>query len=222
MNRICVFVGHYGSGKTENALRYAFELKKEHDNVAICDLDIVNPYFRTHDAAKALTDAGIRVIANEYANTNLDLPTVPSDVLSVFSNPDCHAVLDVGGDDDGAICLGQYYPYFAQIGYDMFLVFNLLRPDTAEPEQVLEMVRRIEAVSRLKVTGLINNTNLSYLTEEKHITQTYQTALKCAEVCGIPLIATAVAEKFVPSLPEGLGTIWPLDLRLDFPFDPNA
>ena len=69
--RILLLSGHYGSGKTNIAVNMAFDLKKQHNNVAIADLDIVNPYFRTKDSNDELNEAGIRLICSEYANTNV-------------------------------------------------------------------------------------------------------------------------------------------------------
>ena len=45
--RVTLILGHYGSGKTNIAVNLALALKKTKENVAIADLDIVNPYFRT-------------------------------------------------------------------------------------------------------------------------------------------------------------------------------
>ena len=50
MRRVTLFCGHYGSGKTNIAVNVALRLKETHDKVAIIDLDIVNPYFRTKDS----------------------------------------------------------------------------------------------------------------------------------------------------------------------------
>ena len=41
--RLTLFAGHYGSGKTNVALNMAYELAERDGNVAIADLDIVNP-----------------------------------------------------------------------------------------------------------------------------------------------------------------------------------
>ena len=49
--RITIISGHYGSGKTNIAVNMAYDLKKQKENTAIADLDIVNPYFRTLDSA---------------------------------------------------------------------------------------------------------------------------------------------------------------------------
>ena len=52
--RIRIFIGHYGSGKTEFAVNYAMALSKLTSNVSLCDLDIVNPYFRSREKAVLL------------------------------------------------------------------------------------------------------------------------------------------------------------------------
>ena len=49
-----IVTGHYGSGKTEFAINLSMKLKNEGKKVSVCDLDIVNPYFRTNDAKEFL------------------------------------------------------------------------------------------------------------------------------------------------------------------------
>ena len=123
-NRIHIFTGHFGSGKTEVALNFALQEKKKGEDVVIVDLDIVNPYFRTNDARNVLMKNGIKVVANNYASSNVDMPTMPLDILSVFSNDNSVVVFDVGGDDDGALALGQYKQYFDKYGYEMHFIVN--------------------------------------------------------------------------------------------------
>ncbi|MBQ8301850.1 MAG: P-loop NTPase [Clostridia bacterium] len=103
--RIHIFSGHFGSGKTEVALNFAMKLKEKGEKVTIVDLDIVNPYFRTNDAREILNKNGIKLIANDFASTNLDMPTVPLNLLSVFDDKESVVIFDVGGDDDGAFAL---------------------------------------------------------------------------------------------------------------------
>ena len=37
-------------------------------------MDVVNPYFRSSDYADILTDAGVRVLGPNFANSNLHSP----------------------------------------------------------------------------------------------------------------------------------------------------
>ena len=59
MKRLTLFLGHYGSGKTNLAVNWAMKAAEEGKKVEIADLDIVNPYFRTKDSQKELEAAGV-------------------------------------------------------------------------------------------------------------------------------------------------------------------
>lgn len=187
MKKITVVTGHFGSGKTEFSINYAMHLKKTQDKVTIVDMDTVNPYFRTKDAQDALEKAGIRVIAPEFANTNVDIISMPGEVLSVFDEPDRVAVLDIGGDDEGAIVLGTYHQQILQSGYEMFFVFNAKRPDTAELTGALELFHAIEQTSRLSFTGIINNTNLMGETSAEILWEGQKKAEELARAVGVPV-----------------------------------
>ena len=67
--RVNIFMGHYGSGKTFISVNFAEVLKVLGKSVAVYDLDIVNPYFRTVDARKRLLDKGIELIASSFARS---------------------------------------------------------------------------------------------------------------------------------------------------------
>ena len=94
--RITVFAGHYGSGKTNIAVNYALELRKVKERVAIADLDIVNPYFRTKDSASVLEEKGILLISSPYANTNVDVPALPAETYRIIDEKELYSVIDVG------------------------------------------------------------------------------------------------------------------------------
>ena len=61
--RVTVFVGHFGSGKTEIALNAALELGASSAPLAFADLDVVKPYFRSRSARAILEAAGIELLA---------------------------------------------------------------------------------------------------------------------------------------------------------------
>lgn len=177
MARIRIFTGHFGSGKTEVALNYALQLAQENEQhreeegkqVCLVDLDVVNPYFCSRDAAQLLQQHGIRLISARPSLSNAELSVISPEVMAIFNNPGYDVVLDVGGDDIGAIALGQFNRYFRAEPYDMYFLINTKRPLTAEREGVITYLRSIEAASRLKVTHLIANTNLSYETTPEDI-----------------------------------------------------
>lgn len=182
---IYVITGHYGSGKTEFAVNLAKKLK----NPVIVDMDIVNPYFRTVDAKAMLEAQGVKVIAPEFANTNVDVPSLPPDIFGALQG-DNDVILDVGGDDDGAIVLGQYNKYF-QNGYEMYFVMNFCRPMTSDAEGVCEILRDIEYASRIKVTGLVNNTNVRGDTTPQLLQDSIAKAEEVSKAVNVPIIAVS-------------------------------
>lgn len=223
MKRINIVTGHYGSGKTEFAINYALRLQESFGSATICDMDIVNPYFRTHDATGFLSGSGVKVIAPEYAGTNLDLPSLPSDIISVFADRYAPAVLDVGGDEEGAVALGQYYPYLKDEDYDMFLVVNAKRPDTSDADDIMRLADEIQLASRCRITALVNNTNLAYLSSADDFKGSFELLDEVSARLGVPV-------KYISGTPEILAKIgeetdiakFPMKLFMQLPFDALA
>lgn len=217
--KIQIFSGHFGSGKTEVALNFAMNQKKLGKKVTIVDFDIVNPYFRTNDAKNVLTENGIKLIANDYASTNLDMPTVPLNILSVFEE-DSVVIFDVGGDDDGALALGQYKQYFDKYGYEMHLVVNTKRPLTESCEDLLEIAKRIEKASRLTFTDIYNNTNLSVLTDENTLFSDYGEIEKLSQKMGIIIKKNCGIEAALGNVPEKLkDTVFKMNIFIPKPWE---
>lgn len=159
--RITVVCGHYGSGKTNLSVNLALESAAGGGKTALADLDLVNPYFRTADFAPLLAQRGVELIAPRFANSNLDIPCLPPRLASAIGEPGTRLIIDVGGDDDGATALGGYAPRLTQTGYEMLYVINRSRYLEDDPEEELGLMEAVESCSRLKVTGLVNNTNLA-------------------------------------------------------------
>ena len=218
-NRVKIFTGHYGSGKTEISINYAIKLKQQFDKVAIVDLDIVNPYFRTKDAQKTLEAHGIRVIAPVFANTNVEIPILPPDIISLFQDPQLQVVFDVGGDETGATVLGTYNQYFLKESYDMYFVVNTRRPLTQTTENIIQMLRNIEMKSRLKVNGLVNNTNLSTESTLEILLEGAKTLEEVAETTGIQLKLVTGKSDILEELPKKYEEFsFPLNLYLQLPW----
>lgn len=208
--RITLFCGHYGSGKTNIALNYAFYLKNAGYDVVVADLDIVNPYFRTKDSENELREAGIGVISQQFANSNVDLPALPSEIYSIVQNRSRHAVIDVGGDDRGAYALGRLVPdIIAEDDYVMLDVVNFRRPLTGSAADALTVMKEIEAACGLRFGGIVNNSNLGAESTPEVLTATYGEAEELSEMSGVPLFMNCAEKKVA----EELGNVFPLTLQ---------
>ena len=196
MKRITLFAGHYGSGKTNIAVSYAKHIKKQGYNTTIVDLDIVNPYFRTKDSENELSELGIKLVSSEYANTNLDAPALPKEIYPAICNKDSHVVIDVGGDDSGAVALGRYTPdILEENNFDMFFVANCYRPLTKTPEDALCIMREIENASHLPFTGIVNNSNIGDFTTSEDIKKSKDFIEKLSKLSGLGGVMTTVTDK---------------------------
>ena len=193
--RINIFCGHYGSGKTNIAVNFALRLRKTHDRVSIIDLDIVNPYFRTKDSQQELGAAGVELISSDYAGSNLDIPALPAAMMRPLAEQDTQVVMDIGGDDQGAVALGRFADQLNDAGdFDMFFVLNLYRPLTQSAEDALEVMRDIEQACALRFTGIVHNSNLGALTTLQDVLNKQTEAQKLCALSGLPLVMTTVRE----------------------------
>ena len=211
--RVTLLAGHYGSGKTNLAVNLALEMAKKYPMV-IGDLDIVNPYYRTKDSKEVLEKAGIDLIASPYANTNLDIPAIPAEFYRITNDKSVHAILDIGGDDQGAVALGRYVPALLEENdFDMLFVANFRRPLTPTAEDALEVMREIEAACGLKFTGIINNTNLGNDTTAETILDSMGECEKLSRLSNLPILRTGVIEKLAEELAGKVPEILPLKLQ---------
>ncbi len=212
--RIILFAGHYGSGKTNIAVNFAIKLEEEGFPVLIADLDIVNPYFRTKDSEKELAEKGIELICSEFANTNLDIPSLPKNMYRVVNDKRFRAVMDIGGDDAGAIALGRFAPFICEENdYEMIFVANFFRPLTRKAEEAYEVMKEIEAASSLKFTAIVNNSNLGEATGEDDVISTFSETEKLSGLCGLPVMFTSCEKNLYEQLKKTGKEIFPLELQ---------
>jgi len=219
MSRITVYLGHYGSGKTEICLNAALRLARESVPVTLVDLDIVNPYFRSGEQRERLEAAGVELVTPTFEGTTVDVPALPARVQSVFADAARRALFDVGGDPTGAAALGRYKPWLERDDVETLCVVNTRRPFTGTARAVADMVRRLEERSRLRVAGLVCNTNLARestapaLEEGLRVVEEAACSLciPVASVCGLPHVLDALPK---PVRDRYSGRLTPLTLYM--------
>ena len=204
---VAIVVGHYGVGKTNLALNLALDAASRGRRTVLCDLDVVNPYFRSSDYTKLLEKAGVHVVAPVFAGTTLDTPSISGEVATAIEwaqQPADDAavegagagrrllVIDAGGDDVGATVLGRFAGSIRQAPYTMLYTVNERRNLTQRPEEAVEVLREIEATSRLAATAIANNTNLKQETDPEVVSAGVAFAKETARLSGLPLAFTAV------------------------------
>lgn len=212
--RITIVCGHYGSGKTNVALNMAYEQKESGKDVSIADLDIVNPYFRTKDSIDELNRRGINLICSDYAGTNLDIPALPDEMYSITDNKHKSFVLDIGGDDRGALALGRLAPaIIKENNYSMIAIINMYRPLTRDTDSTVEVLREIEYAGGINFTAIINNSNLGVDTTAQDVIASLPYAEKISKAMNLPVIATSVNEKLKDELSGKISNLYTMNLQ---------
>lgn len=193
MKKINIVTGHYGSGKTNFSANLAVRLAESGEKVTVVDLDIVNPYFRSADFGELFGSKNIGLVAPMYANSNLDIPAISFDLERIASE-NGYLIIDVGGDDAGAIALGRYQKAFSAFAGDLAMLYavNCRRFLTSTAEEALSLMYEIEAAAGMKHTAIVNNTNLLYETTAEVLENSQKFAEEIAEKAGLPIEYTCV------------------------------
>jgi len=187
--RIIAVVGGFGSGKTEVAVNLTkYLVATRQSRPTIVDLDLVNPYFRSREVIEEMEALGIRVIVPRGGRFYADLPILLPEVRGAVEKSDGIVVLDVGGDAQGARALGSISTAFPANRYDMWMVLNSRRPQTADVEAAVKTMARIETVAKLNFTGLIANSHMIDETDLEVLREGYRLAREVGDAAKLPLV----------------------------------
>ena len=212
-----VLVGHFGSGKTELSLALARKLNQTGSTgVALVDLDVVNPYFRSSQQRELLTAEGIDVIMPSFAHSTVDVPALSANVHTVFESGRYeHVVIDVGGDAAGATALGQYHPLIQPVRDQMKVLYvvNPLRPLSANAADITALIARIEARARIHPDFLVNNANLQRQTTAQQLIDAQALLKRVSEQISVPIGMVAGYGRLYDELPEDMRALY-------FPIEP--
>ena len=204
MRRVTALIGPYGSGKTELAIAMAIHAMQAatsggpFQHVALADLDVLKPYFRSREAGDRLTPMGIRLLAPEGALANSDLPILTPEIRGSLQRADMQLVLDVGGDPVGARALGSLSDVVAASEYDLLLVLNRYRPFMDSVDSVVAQARNIAAASLLTITGLVSNTHILDDTTAQDVEWGLDLAREVSSALSVPIRLLAVPRALAP------------------------
>ena len=221
MRRMIVIAGHYGSGKTELAVSLAMRLAGERERVwprlAVVDLDVANPYFRSRERRELMAARGISVYADAFGAGELtaELPALTAALRAPLEDAGCQTIIDLGGNDAGARVLRQFAKYFSGEEHELWAVVNFRRYETRDEKTAREHVEAIERELSMGVTGLVNNTHLLRETTPEIIAEGYEKASALACEMQKPLLFTCYpAGVIAPEALGGLGPLMPLGLYM--------
>lgn len=214
-NNILIICGPCGTGKTNVAINIALNLKRKGKNVTFIDLDLINPYFKSSSYGKSFKEVGIDIIPPSFAGSNLDIPVIPPDIYSIFNNPDKDFIIDVGGNDTGARVLGRFAKELTKNGYDMFFVVNKYCASSNNIDDLSNMILRIQRVSRLNISGIINNSNLAKSTKDSDIIDSVPFVQELSNRVSLPITMTTALTSFIPSLRNKVNNLYPIDVYID-------
>jgi len=204
MKKFNVFLGNYGSGKTELSLNTAINAAKSGLKTMLLDMDIVNPYFRSSEHEAFLKELGVIVVKPVFANTMVDVPSLSPEIYTPFdADIDC-AVFDAGGDPVGAAALGMLSEKFAanDAETEFFYVINARRPLQEDDYSIEDMLRQIEGRAGHRITALVNNTNLARETSAEDVRYGIERVKAVSERTGIPIAFTSVMRELASEFPD--------------------
>lgn len=193
MKKVYVMIGNYGSGKTELALNFAIEAAK-HGRTELLDLDMVNTYFRLTEHGRMTRMKEIRLVSPNFACSGIETLSLPAEVASAFAMDWDTVIFDAGGDAVGATALGRYHQDFMELepgSLEVFNVINIRRPLAGTVERILHLQEEMQIYSRLKITGMINNTNLAQMTGPDELRDGYEMIKQVSQISGIPVKYTS-------------------------------
>ena len=160
-----VVTGHYGSGKTEFCVSLAMRLAERgngpYARLALADLDIINPYFRSREREAIMEARGISVYGSAYGHeVTAEIPELAANIRAPLQDQGCRTLIDLGGNDAGAKVLRQFEAQLPQEETLTLCVVNANRPETRDFEGAMAHLEAIERNLGRRVEGLINNTHL--------------------------------------------------------------
>ena len=202
LGKATALIGPYGSGKSELALALAglmatrrrAALPCRFSKVALGDIDVLKPYFRSREAREPLLRDGVRLLAPAGALAGADLPILTPELRGAFDDGETQLILDVGGDPVGARALGSLRVAMGEAGCDLWLVLNRNRPFMESVAGVVEEAGKIAAATGLALGGIVSNTHMMAETTVGEVLSGLDFAREVGRALGVPVRLVGLSE----------------------------
>ncbi len=219
--RIIIVTGHFGSGKTEFSVSLAAALAKMKtegnltDSLALCDLDVENPYFRSRELTEEFAGMGIRVYSDPYQGRNgSELQTLDPAILAPVEDKSCRVIMDTGGNATGAMILNQFRRHYGE-EYRMLYVVNMYRPGTDTVDKIAAEIAEIERTTALHVTGLVSNAHFIWDTTEADVLEGLAFTREAGARTGLPVVCACANERLAGKIKtDGETPVFPVGMHM--------
>ena len=165
--RTFVFLGESGSGKSEMSIFFAQKLLEyTGKTIWLIDMDQTKGMFRSRDWKNQIENERIQVCCGEHF---MDMPLVPHGMVQKLENKDAIKILDVGGNEAGAVVLGQFSQWLNAEDCSVFYLINPYRNFSGSQDNILFFMDRIRNAGRIQNVHIISNPNLGKSTQEEDV-----------------------------------------------------
>ncbi|MCL2170841.1 MAG: ParA family protein [Defluviitaleaceae bacterium] len=203
MGKTYIITGQYGSGKTEFCVNLAIQLAKSGESVTLADMDVINPYFRSREQAEMLMARGVEVVGSHLDLHNIqDLPAINFGFISRIRRGE-NVIIDLAGGENGLKILTRCYNAINPDAYEFLCVINRFRPDTKTAQGIIDFAEDVNYLSKLKLTGLVNNGNLLRETTAEHVLYSQEAIAEAAQILDLPIAYTMLHRDIYADLVTG-------------------
>jgi archaellum biogenesis ATPase FlaH len=191
-SKVTILIGQYGTGKTTLAVNLAYQAnKEERASAAIADIDVNNPYFRSRDWLDKFAEYGIELIIPDQEIAYAEVPFLPAHIYASLQR-EKKLIMDVGGSGVGTTVLSSLAQTIQMLDYELWFVVNTFRPGSETTADISELFTQLQSISRLSITGVINNSNLADFTEALDVIQSEKIVSTAAEELAVPFLGNCV------------------------------
>ena len=141
--------------------------------------------------------AGVPVYGSAYGHeVTAEIPELAANIRTPLEDRDCRVIMDVGGNESGALVLRQFGKYLTGKDTLNLCVVNANRPETRDLEGATAHLEAIERKTGRRIDGVINNCHLLRETDAECVAKGHRL---CEALC-----ASAGRFLWCDCYPEGI------------------